>query len=156
MTTTSTVTGRRSAVRISHIGQRTPAEGCAAAAFANTGQMCIHIERVLVDESVYDEFRSTLVEATQALSVGQTFDYSVDVGSLASDVDWSPDGDVLAISGKDGDGAFVRLVDRSGSTIEALALARRREGQSPLIFGHREATPPGRNNMITMKSAPRK
>ena len=60
------------------------AEGCAAAAFANTGQMCIHIERVLVDESVYDEFRSALVAATQALRVGQTFDYTVDVGSLAS------------------------------------------------------------------------
>jgi succinate-semialdehyde dehydrogenase/glutarate-semialdehyde dehydrogenase len=60
------------------------AEGCAAAAFANTGQMCIHVERVLVDESVYDEFRSALVAATQALSVGQTFDYTVDVGSLAS------------------------------------------------------------------------
>ena len=44
----------------------------------------------------------------------------LNVGSLASDVDWSPDGDVLAISGKDGDGAFVRLVDRSGSTIEEL------------------------------------
>ncbi len=60
------------------------AEGCAAAAFANTGQMCIHIERVLVDESVYDEFRTALVAATQALSVGQTFDYTADIGSLAS------------------------------------------------------------------------
>jgi succinate-semialdehyde dehydrogenase / glutarate-semialdehyde dehydrogenase len=60
------------------------ADGCVAAAFANTGQMCIHIERVLVDESVYDEFRSILVAATQALSLGQTFDYTVEIGSLAS------------------------------------------------------------------------
>ena len=60
------------------------AEGCVAAAFANTGQMCIHIERVLVDKTVYDEFRSALVAATQALSLGQTFDYTADVGSLAS------------------------------------------------------------------------
>ena len=61
------------------------AEGCVAAAFANTGQMCIHIERVLIDQAVYDEFRSALVAATQALSLGQSFDYTVDIGSLASE-----------------------------------------------------------------------
>jgi succinate-semialdehyde dehydrogenase/glutarate-semialdehyde dehydrogenase len=60
------------------------AEGTVAAAFGNTGQMCIHIERVLCDTSVYAEFRSALVAATEALTLGQTFDYTVDVGSLAS------------------------------------------------------------------------
>lgn len=60
------------------------AAGCVAAAFANTGQMCIHIERVIVHEDVYDEFRAALVAATEGLRLGQTFDYSVDVGSLAS------------------------------------------------------------------------
>ncbi len=61
------------------------AAGCVTAAFANTGQMCIHIERVLVHREVYDEFRAALVRATAALRLGQTFDYSVDVGSLASE-----------------------------------------------------------------------
>jgi succinate-semialdehyde dehydrogenase / glutarate-semialdehyde dehydrogenase len=60
------------------------AAGCVAAAFANTGQMCIHIERVIVHEDVYDAFRDALVTATRALTIGQTFDYSVDIGSLAS------------------------------------------------------------------------
>ncbi|HWJ67468.1 MAG TPA: succinic semialdehyde dehydrogenase [Nocardioides sp.] len=60
------------------------AAGCVAAAFANTGQMCIHIERVIVHDEVYDAFRTALVAATEALRVGQAFDYSVDVGSLAS------------------------------------------------------------------------
>lgn len=60
------------------------AAGCVAAAFGNTGQMCIHIERVIVHESVYDAFRDALVAATRALTIGQTFDYTVDVGSLAS------------------------------------------------------------------------
>lgn len=60
------------------------AAGCVAAAFANTGQMCIHIERVIVHEDVYDAFRDAVVAATEALTLGQTFDYSVDVGSLAS------------------------------------------------------------------------
>ena len=60
------------------------AAGCVAAAFANTGQMCIHVERVIVHEDVYDAFRDALVAATTALRLGQTYDYSVDVGSLAS------------------------------------------------------------------------
>ena len=61
------------------------AAGCVSAAFANTGQMCIHIERVIVHEEVYDAFREALVEATRALGLGQTFDYSVAIGSLASE-----------------------------------------------------------------------
>ncbi|WP_435769789.1 succinic semialdehyde dehydrogenase [Nocardioides sp. SYSU DS0651] len=60
------------------------AAGCVAAAFANTGQMCIHVERVIVHEAVYDAFRDALVSATAALRLGQTFDFTVDVGSLAS------------------------------------------------------------------------
>ena len=60
------------------------AEGCVASSFANTGQMCIHTERVLVHADVYDAFRKAVVDATQSLRLGQTFDYTVDIGSLAS------------------------------------------------------------------------
>lgn len=58
--------------------------GTIAAAFANTGQMCIHTERVLVHRDVYDEFKQRLVRAVKRLTLGQTFDYSVEVGSMAS------------------------------------------------------------------------
>ncbi|MFE7157599.1 succinic semialdehyde dehydrogenase [Streptomyces sp. NPDC057636] len=60
------------------------AAGTVVAAFANTGQMCIHIERVYVHEKVYDAFRTALVRATRALRLGQSYDYSVDIGSLTS------------------------------------------------------------------------
>jgi len=60
------------------------AEGAVTSSFANTGQMCIHTERVLVHEDVYDAFRDAIVTATQALRLGQRFDYTVDIGSLAS------------------------------------------------------------------------
>ncbi|MDT0202026.1 succinic semialdehyde dehydrogenase [Nocardioides sp. AE5] len=60
------------------------AAGTIAAAFGNTGQMCIHIERVIVHADVYDAFRDALVAGTEALGLGQAFDYSVDVGSLAT------------------------------------------------------------------------
>jgi succinate-semialdehyde dehydrogenase / glutarate-semialdehyde dehydrogenase len=60
------------------------AAGTVVAAFANTGQMCIHIERVYVDEKVYDAFRDELVRVTKALRVGQSYDYSTEIGPLVS------------------------------------------------------------------------
>lgn len=58
--------------------------GTIAAAFGNSGQMCIHIERVIVHRAVYAEFRDRLVAATQALRIGQSFDYDMDMGTLVS------------------------------------------------------------------------
>jgi succinate-semialdehyde dehydrogenase/glutarate-semialdehyde dehydrogenase len=60
------------------------ARGTVEAAFANTGQMCIHIERVIVHESVYDAFTEALLAATSAQRLGQGFDFGFDIGSLAS------------------------------------------------------------------------
>lgn len=60
------------------------ARGAAGAAFANTGQMCIHIERVHVHERVYDAFRVELVKATEEMRLGSGYDYCSDVGSLTS------------------------------------------------------------------------
>ncbi|MEQ6903385.1 succinic semialdehyde dehydrogenase [Nocardioides sp. YIM 152588] len=61
------------------------ARGTVAAAFANTGQMCIHIERVVVDGAVYEEFRERLLAHTSGQRLGQAFDFGCDVGSLASE-----------------------------------------------------------------------
>ncbi|OLF10629.1 succinic semialdehyde dehydrogenase [Actinophytocola xinjiangensis] len=60
------------------------ATGTAVAAFANSGQMCIHIERVYVHEDVHDAFRDELVRVTESLRLGQTYDYAADLGSLVS------------------------------------------------------------------------
>ncbi|MYT75442.1 MULTISPECIES: succinic semialdehyde dehydrogenase [unclassified Streptomyces] len=60
------------------------AAGTVTAAFTNTGQMCIHIERVYVHEKIHDAFRAELVRATRALRLGTAYDYSADVGSLTS------------------------------------------------------------------------
>jgi len=60
------------------------AAGTVDAVFANTGQMCIHIERVMVHAAVYDAYREALVARTRALRVGQAYDFSCDLGSLAS------------------------------------------------------------------------
>lgn len=102
--TGSTATGRSVATRAStrlisaslELGGKNPlivrhdadvtkaAAGTLAAAFANTGQMCVHIERVIVHEKVYDEFREALLAGLAAMTLGQSYDYTFDVGSLAT------------------------------------------------------------------------
>lgn len=58
------------------------ADGIARGAFANAGQLCISFERVYVDQRIYTEFLDALVSATEALTVGATFDFEPDIGSL--------------------------------------------------------------------------
>ncbi len=54
------------------------------AAFGNTGQICMHIERMYIHDSIYDQFKARFVEATEALIIGAAYDYIPDVGSLVS------------------------------------------------------------------------
>ncbi|GAB2780352.1 succinic semialdehyde dehydrogenase [Nocardioides salsibiostraticola] len=59
-------------------------KGAIFGAFGNTGQICMHIERIYLHESVYAEFKEKYVAATQALNISATYDFSADVGSLIS------------------------------------------------------------------------
>ncbi len=59
-------------------------DGAVRAAFSNTGQLCISIERMYVDRAIWDRFLPRFVGATRALRLGAALDYSVDIGSLAS------------------------------------------------------------------------
>jgi betaine-aldehyde dehydrogenase len=52
--------------------------------FSNAGQSCIAGSRILVEESVYDEFVPQLVEATRKLKVGSPRDPSTAVAPVAS------------------------------------------------------------------------
>jgi betaine-aldehyde dehydrogenase len=52
--------------------------------FSNAGQSCIAGSRILVEESVYDEFVTQLVEATRRLKVGSPRDPSTAVAPVAS------------------------------------------------------------------------
>ena len=102
--TGSTATGRKVAARAGErligasleLGGKNPlivradadieaaAVGAVTGAYANTGQMCIHIERLLVNAAVYDEFKAAFVKAVEDLDVKQSFDYDCEVGTLAS------------------------------------------------------------------------
>ncbi|WP_243058999.1 succinic semialdehyde dehydrogenase [Nocardioides sp. SR21] len=59
-------------------------QGAIFGAFGNTGQICMHIERMYIPESRYDDFRDRFVAATKALNVGAAYDFGPDMGSLVS------------------------------------------------------------------------
>ena len=58
--------------------------GAVRACFANTGQLCMSIERLLVHEDVADEFLARFVDAVRELRVGPGLDYTHDMGSLTN------------------------------------------------------------------------
>jgi len=59
-------------------------DGCVSGAFWAAGQNCIGTQRVLVQSSVYEEFRTRFVARTQALAVGDPASPRTDVGPMIS------------------------------------------------------------------------
>ncbi|QGG48451.1 aldehyde dehydrogenase family protein [Heliorestis convoluta] len=57
---------------------------CARMAFANAGQVCISVQRLLVHRDVYQSFRDALIKHTKALVLGDPKDPTTDVGPLIS------------------------------------------------------------------------
>jgi len=64
------------------LGKAVP--GAVRAAFSNTGQLCISMERMYVDAAVWDEFVPRFVKASQSLRLGHSLSYKCDIGSLIS------------------------------------------------------------------------
>jgi acyl-CoA reductase-like NAD-dependent aldehyde dehydrogenase len=60
------------------------AEGAVRAVFSNAGQLCVSMERLYVADQVYDRFVDAFVSRTQAMTLGASLDWSVDMGSLIS------------------------------------------------------------------------
>ncbi len=56
--------------------------GAVASKFRNAGQTCVCTNRILVQESVYDEFLDKLVVAVQELRLGDGFDSNSSIGPL--------------------------------------------------------------------------
>ena len=59
-------------------------QGAVFGAFGNTGQICMHIERIYLPESRYDEFARAFVAAAKALDVRAAYDFGPEMGSLVS------------------------------------------------------------------------
>ena len=58
--------------------------GAERAMFSNGGQLCISVERLLVHESIAEEFVRRLVERVRSMKLGHGLSYDFDMGSLIS------------------------------------------------------------------------
>jgi acyl-CoA reductase-like NAD-dependent aldehyde dehydrogenase len=61
------------------------AERCAIGAFANSGQVCISLQRIYVDEKIYEEFAEKLGSAAGKLKVGSPFEEGTFMGPLINE-----------------------------------------------------------------------
>lgn len=57
-------------------------ERCVFGAFYQSGQSCIGVQRIVVHEAIYADFRDRLVERTGALTAGDPHDESVFIGPM--------------------------------------------------------------------------
>ncbi len=55
---------------------------CAIGAFANSGQVCISLQRIYVDSKIYDEFAEKLANESKKLKVGNPFEEDTFMGPL--------------------------------------------------------------------------
>ena len=58
------------------------AKRCAYGAFYNSGQVCISLQRIYVNEDVYETFAELMAEETQKLKVGSPYDEDTFMGPL--------------------------------------------------------------------------
>ena len=61
------------------------ANRCALGAFVNSGQVCISLQRIYVNENIYDEFALKMAEETKNLVVGSPYEDDTFMGPLIDD-----------------------------------------------------------------------
>ncbi|SFZ98994.1 aldehyde dehydrogenase [hydrothermal vent metagenome] len=61
------------------------AERCTYGAFVNSGQVCISLQRIYVNEDIYDEFAQIIAKETKLLKVGSPYDEDTFAGPLIDD-----------------------------------------------------------------------
>jgi succinate-semialdehyde dehydrogenase / glutarate-semialdehyde dehydrogenase len=59
-------------------------EGAVRACFSSSGQLCISIERMYVQDGIYDRFVPRFVDAVRRMRVGAGYDFGYDMGSLTT------------------------------------------------------------------------
>lgn len=59
-------------------------KGALFAVYANTGQVCMHIERIYVHDSLYDAFRDRFVAEAGKLEQYAAYDFGPELGGLIS------------------------------------------------------------------------
>ena len=58
---------------------------CVTGAFAYSGQVCISVQRIFVQRSLFDDFVARFTEATERLKIGDPADETTDIGPMISE-----------------------------------------------------------------------
>lgn len=59
---------------------------CVTGGFAFSGQVCIHVQRIFVVESRFEEFTSRFIQAAAALKVGDPLDLATEISSMIDEI----------------------------------------------------------------------
>ena len=78
--------GKNPLIVLDDVNPEKAAADAAYGCFSAAGQLCVSIERIYVEKGVADRFVSAFAERVTNLSLGTDFDYTADVGSLATAV----------------------------------------------------------------------
>jgi succinate-semialdehyde dehydrogenase/glutarate-semialdehyde dehydrogenase len=76
--------GKNPAIVLNDADLEKTVDGVVRGAFSNSGQLCIHIERLYVQSGIYDRFVTALVKRTQEMKISSALDFDVDMGTLIS------------------------------------------------------------------------
>jgi acyl-CoA reductase-like NAD-dependent aldehyde dehydrogenase len=83
------------------------ADRCVVGAFSNAGQVCISVQRIYVEQSVFEPFVERLSARAQALRVGDPADPATDIGPMITPED--ADRVAALVASAVADGARARL-----------------------------------------------
>jgi aminomuconate-semialdehyde/2-hydroxymuconate-6-semialdehyde dehydrogenase len=108
----------------------------ARSAFQNSGQICLCGSRILVERSIYPEFRDALVAQATTLRVGDPADVDTDLGPLVSQVHFDKVMKAIAQARADGGNVLCggHALDRPGWFVPPTII----EGLGPECAGNRE------------------
>jgi acyl-CoA reductase-like NAD-dependent aldehyde dehydrogenase len=104
------------------------ASRCAVGGFSYAGQSCISVQRIFVQENVFDKFTELLVQKVKALKSGDPAEESTDVGPLIRESDAARAESWIREAVSEG----ARLLcggDRNGSMLEPTVLTGTRNSQ---------------------------
>lgn len=76
--------GKNPLIVLDDVDPEDAASDAAYACFSSAGQLCVSMERIYVHTGVADEFIAAFARRVEGLRIGTAFDYSTDVGSLAT------------------------------------------------------------------------
>jgi succinate-semialdehyde dehydrogenase/glutarate-semialdehyde dehydrogenase len=76
--------GKNPMIVLDDVNPEKAAADAAYGCFSASGQLCVSMERVYVEKGVAHAFIPAFAEHTRSLKLGTAFDYSTDVGSLAT------------------------------------------------------------------------